>query len=190
MPEGIQFAYYDTHIFTQSDTEVIQTIDLKQFGIKIHIPPNSFSELTLRITVGVGISENVILPENMSLASAIYYVKPSLKLLKPVTVEMEHCVILKENSTLSHLTFSKASTSVPPPYAFNKVSSGTFAPGQSWATIQMSEFSVNGIAVNNSDNTLRKTYIASVISQQSNQRRYQIQLIAGQDLSVTRKVML
>ena len=169
---------------------MIQTIDLKQFGIKIHIPPSSFSESTLRITVGVGTSENVILPENMSLASAIYYVKSSSNLVKPVTIEMEHCIALKENSTLSHLTFSKASTSAPPPYVFNKVSNGTLAPGQSWGSIQMTEFSNIAITSNNSDNTLQKTYTASVLSHQRKQGKYRVLFVAGRDLSVTRKVIL
>ena len=185
--EGIQFkfVYCDTHTFTQS--EVTQTIELKQFGLKIHIPPNSFWKSTLNITVGVGISENVKIPENESLASAIYYVKPSSKLLQPVTIEMEHCVRLTENSTESSLTFSKASINVTPPYEFNKVPNGKFAPGKSWGTIQMSEFSLITI---NSDNSLPITYIASVLSHQRKQGKYRVLFIAGRDLSVTRKVKL
>ena len=183
-PEGIRFVYYETHKFVRSD--VTQTIDLKRFGIKIHIPSNSFSKSTLHITIGVGTSENVIIPKNMSLTSAIYYVKPSSKLLHPVIVEMEHCARLTgSNNTEFGITFSKSSTSLPPPYTFKKISNGSFPPGQSWGTIQMSEFSLTTVI---SDDKLPVTYIASVLSYQRKQGKYRILFIAGKDLGTTRKV--
>ena len=183
--QEIQFVYLETHNFTRS--EVTQTIDLKQFGIKMYLPPDSFSESTLHITVGVVTSGSVIIPENMPLVSAIYYVKVSSKLLHPVTVELEHCVTLTESSMTSGLTFGKADTSVSPPYMFKKISNGTFGVGQSWGTIEMSDFCLLGIFWCANDEP-SITYIAGVLSRQRTGKRYEMFFLAGRNLGFIQQV--
>ena len=127
---GIQFIYLGTETVTPST--VTQTIYLEKFGIKIYLPPNAFSEPVFDITVGAALSGRFISPESMTLVSAVYYIRMSSELLRPVTVEIEHCVILSDEDKTSGLKFGKADMNsywASPPYTFKTLSEGIFPVG-------------------------------------------------------------
>ena len=174
--------------YTLSQSKVSQVVDLTNIGIKIYISPDSFSESELSIKVDVSTSGTVIIPENMSLVSAIYHVRASSKLLHPAKVEMEHCVTPTEISMVSCLMFGKADTSGSPPYTFKTVSEGTFAQMKSWGTIQISEFSHWGIFWCNDNPPI--TYIAGILSRKRKQSRHEVLFLAGRNLGFTQQVSI
>ena len=178
---GIQFIYLGTETVTPST--VTQTIYLEKFGIKIYLPPNAFSEPVFDITVGAALSGRFISPESMTLVSAVYYIRMSSELLRPVTVEIEHCVILSDEDKTSGLKFGKADMNsywASPPYTFKTLSEGIFPVGKSWGTIQMSSFSLLGIFCRR-DNNPPVEYLAGVFSCPCSGKvgSYKVLLLAG-----------
>ena len=189
---GIQFIYLGTQTVTQST--VTQTISLKTFGIKLYLSPNTFSEPVFSITIGVGLSGSFISPERMTLVSAVYYIRTSSELLRPITVEIEHCVILLDNNKTSGLKFGKADTNsywASPPYIFKTLSEGMFPVGQSWGTIQMSSFSL--LSIFWYDDNPPVEYLAGVLSYPHKHGsgklgRYKVLFLAGRNLGVNKEV--
>ena len=189
---GIEFIYLKTHTIVQNP--ITQSIALRKFGIQLHIPPNSFSEPVLKITVGVSLSGSVVVPVNMSLVSAIYYIKVSSKLLQPITVELEHCVTILDNNSISGLKFGKAKSEgywSSLPYHFEVLSEGNFTVGKSWSTIKMLEFCLLGIFWCN-DVPPNIAYLGGVLSDQLKFRKlgsHKMLFLTGRNLAVNKEVM-
>ena len=185
--KGIHFIYLTTQTVNQST--VTQKIDLENFGIKLYLPPNSFSEPVFAITVGVGISGSFVSPKGMTLVSAVYYIRTSSELLRPVTVEIEHCVILLNNNETSSLKFGKADTDTN---IFKKLPEGTFPVGQSWGTIQISSFCLLGIFCDDNDNPpVAHRYLAGVLSHHhrfKNLGRFKMVFLATRGLHTNKEV--
>ena len=142
-PIGLNFIHLET--ITINQTNVMQTIDLTNYGLKMHLPPDSSSE-PMNITIGVSLSGNFKSPKNTTLVSALYYIKTSVDLLKPAILEIEHCAGADtDDKTLS---FGKADTTTSSlPYFFEMLSNGSFNEHNSWGLIKMSRFSINGIFI-------------------------------------------
>ena len=189
IPLGFQFIYLRTHSVVRSP--VTQTIALRKFGIQLHIPPNITFEPVLKITIGIGLSGSVIIPQNTSLVSAIYFIKVSSKLFQPVTVELEHCV--SKGSSTSGLRFGKALSEnywASPPYHFEMLSDGNFTVGQSWGTIKMSHFCLLGIFWCD-DSPPNIAYLAGVLSYQQRYRKlgsHKMLFLTGRNLGVNKEV--
>ena len=179
----VQFIYFETQIL--NDSKMNQTINLKQFGFKLHFQPNTSSK-PVSFTIGiVGLLPYIIPPSNTTLVSALYYIKTSSNLLQPVIIEIQHCV----NTTNGGLTFAKATTESDPssPYVFKKLSGGRFNR-KYWGTIKLSNFCFVGI-FNEGENSfcdylldlsrLRRSHEPSV---------YQVVLTASLNLNVHKKV--
>ena len=80
------------------------------------------------------------------MVSAIYYIQPSMKLTKPVTLEIEHCCSIEtENDTKSIVPIFAQSSSRKPPYVFQPLNGGVFTPGSFWGSFNVSTFSTFGI---------------------------------------------
>ena len=125
-------------------SEVLQTLEWKNHGLKIHVPPGTLpdSEDTCDIVVATSFSGSFILPKDHTLISAIYYIQPTMKLTKPVTLEIEHCCSIEtENDTKSIVPIFAQSSSRKPPYVFQPLNDGVFTPGSFWGSFNVSMFS-------------------------------------------------
>ena len=181
---GAPFLYFETHTLNK-DSEIIQIINLNQFGFKLYFLPNTSLE-PVTFTIGVTLSQNFIPPSNTTLVSALYYIKTSSRLLQPVIVEIEHCVKTDwiNNTTL---TFAKADTDGAPPYVFTKLMGGRFG-GNSWGTIKLSKFSTVAVFDEGEDSSI--DYLGHLLSsrRKGGPGIYQVALIASLNLNAYKEV--
>ena len=185
---GVHFIHSET--FALKHSTELQTVDWERFGFKLHIPPGTFSEHYLNITIGVSLSGNFKFPTDTTLVSAVYYIEMTSKLLQPVTMEIEHCVIAKEEEHLQALSFATAA--IHPGYPlhnFDAISGGIFSTSNSWGSIQVSSFSEYSIISNRTD---LLGYSAQVVYQQKASNvysyRFQVRLVVTRHLSVCKEV--
>ena len=187
LPE-MDFIHIETQTINQS--KVIQTIDLQKFGLKLYFQPNTSLE-SFNVTIGVRLSANYTPPEGTTLVSAIYFIHTSSQLLRPVTVEIEHCVDIDWDQPDSNrtLTFGKASThsSATPPYVFKTLPGGNFSRNF-WGTIELSSFSA--VATFCERNNASIDYIAYLLSLRHKGRRvnYRVSLLTAHNLNVIEQV--
>ena len=135
---GIYFSHLEVVSIKWSNKS--QTIDLKEYGCLIHFPPNVSMKEEFQLTVGVSLSGNFDLPKNTTLVSATYYIETSSELLKPIKIEIEHCVSTEH---LNKLTFARADAgNKTPPYHFESLAEGAFTSGIHWGVIEVSTFSL------------------------------------------------
>ena len=185
----MDFIHIETRTINQS--EVIQTIDLQKFGLKLYFQPNTSLE-SFNVTIGVRLSANYTPPEGTTLVSAIYFIHTSSQLLRPVTVEIEHCVDIDWDQPDSNrtLTFGKASThsSAAPPYVFNTISGGKFNRNF-WGSIELTSFSAVGIFSEGDNASI--DYIAYLMSLRHKSRRvnYRVALLTAHNLNVIEQVL-
>ena len=140
----MQFIGFES--FTLQRNAELQTVTWNRFGFKLHVPPGAFHDQTLNITIGVSLSGNFKFPANSTLVSAVYYVETSSKLFQPVTIEMEHCLMLKDEDDVRELSFVVAEVHPGfPHYTFQVARWGVFSPANSWGSIQVSSFSLFSI---------------------------------------------
>ena len=191
---GLHFIHLETQTLNQS--EVNQTIILKQFGFKVHFPPYTFLE-PANITVGVFLSGNFVPPTNTSLISALYYIKTSSELLQPARVEIEHCV----NADWDHydvnntLTFGKANALSDSSHlhVFEKLSGGTFSRN-SWGVIELSSFSVIGVFGNETVTASSIDYLAYLLRVRHKSRPevyiYDVSIVTSRKLNAIKEVTI
>ena len=87
----------------------------EKFGLKIHVEKNSLSAWeTSEVTVAALFGGEFKFPKNSVLVSAVYAVTVSKPLLKPLRLEIQHCVNLTGQPGLSKdLKFAIAPVSTP-----------------------------------------------------------------------------
>ena len=182
-PQSVQFVYYGVHSINRS--AITQVVDLTQFGIKVHVPSNTV-EQNMTLTIGVGNTGNFIFPENLTLVSAIYYIKVSSKLMQPVTVEIEHCVNAADKHQSSKLTFGNADTGKIPPYSYKKIHNGRFSIEKSSGNITLPSFSF--LAIFWTDSSPPVKYMAGVFTYRHKHAVYRVLLLVVRSLAVNEKV--
>ena len=126
-------------------SDELQTLEWKNHGLKVHIPPGTLpdSEDTCDIDVATSFSGSFILPKDHTLISAIYYIRPAKKLTKLVTLEIEHCCSIKnENDAKSIVPIHAQCSSKNPPYVFQPLDSCTVTPGSFYGSFEVSTFSL------------------------------------------------
>ena len=143
---GAQLISKEKLIIERSDE--LQTLEWMNHGLKVHVLPGTLpdSEDTCDIDVATSFSGSFILPKDHSLVSAIYYIQPSMKLTKPVTLEIEHCCSIEStNDVKSLVPIYAQSSSRKPPYVFQPLNRVVFTPGSLWSRFNVSTFSTFGI---------------------------------------------
>ena len=88
-----------------------------------------------------------IFPDDTELVSAVYAISISKSLLKPVKVEIQHCVSIEGVAHTKCLSFASA-PSDQLPYNFQLVDGGTFSIGDCYGSIFLSKFSLWSIIKN------------------------------------------
>ena len=112
-------------------------------GIKIFVPqgvvPPGVSCNVAVIPVAAGY---FVFPSGYKPVSCVYAIGVSCDLLKPVTIDMEHCVVVTENRSL--LSFASAEhDKLSPPYEFKKcTNTGRFVAGSSYGSVDCQSFTL------------------------------------------------
>ena len=185
---GASFIYFETCTLFNDDSEVIQTIDLNQFGFKLYFQPNTSLE-PVTIAIGVIESQNFVTPPNTTLVSALYYINASSKLLQPVIIEIEHCINI-DSIDNARLIFARANVDSPPPYAFKKLFSNGRFGRTSFGTIKLSKFSEVAIfAENASSINYLAQFFSSFHTGPSNIYRYRVDLVISRKLNTIKEVI-
>ena len=115
-----------------------QMLSWEKFGLKIHVEKNSLSAWeTSEVTVAALVGGKFKFPKNTVLVSAVYAVTVSKPLLKPLRLEMEHCVDLTGRPGLSkYLKFAIAPVSTPSlPYQFGIIEGQEFRSDSQYGCI-------------------------------------------------------
>ena len=132
-----------------------QLMNWEQFGIRIGIEEDSLlSSEMVEVATAALVGGEFKFPKNTVLVSAVYAVSVSKPLLKPLRLEMQHCVDLRGRPGLSqYLKFAIAPVSTPSlPYQFSLVEGGEFSPDSRYGSIQRKEFCLVGILGQTSTN--------------------------------------
>ena len=116
-------------------------IKWEEFGLRIGVNKNSFSlfKVAAQVAVIALVGGQFKFPENTVLVSAVYAVTVSKPLLKPLKLEIQHCVDLTCRPGLSkYLKFAIAPVSTAAraslPYQFRIIEGGDFGSDSWYAT--------------------------------------------------------
>lgn len=121
-----------------------QLFEWKEFGFRMEVPDGS-SKLC-DIYVNTIIAGEFTFPENTELVSALYAISSSKTLENPVTIEMEHCVMLEKEEECKYLCFGIAKCDrTSAPYTFEILEGGIFTPQSKFGKICRKFFSIIGI---------------------------------------------
>ena len=115
-----------------------QMLSWEKFGLKISVEKNSLSSLEAsEVTVAALVGGEFKFPKNTVLVSAVYAVTVSKRLLKPLRLEIQHCVDLTGRPGLSkYLKFAIAPVSTPSlPYQFRIIEGQEFRPDSQYGCI-------------------------------------------------------
>ena len=90
--------------------------------------------------------------ENNELVSAVYAISIAKPLLKPLTVSIQHCVLLETPEQCNTLQFVRAPIEdVTLPYQFEPLPGGRFTPRNQYGSISCSHFCLIGISMRESE---------------------------------------
>ena len=120
-----------------------QLMNWEQFGLRIGIEEDSLlSSETVEVATAALVGGQFKFPKNTVLVSAVYAISVSEPLLKPLRLEMQHCVDLRGRPGLSqYLKFAIAPVSTPSlPYQFSLVEGGEFTSNSWYGAINRKDF--------------------------------------------------
>ena len=120
-----------------------QVFHWKKYGFKMSVPQGSLeASETCDVAFKAIAYGQFEFPENTRLVSGVYAIYMPRKLLRPATIEVEHCVRLKSTEQCNRLSFVRAyCTQKDLPYTFKALEGGHFSPDSSVGKISLSRFS-------------------------------------------------
>ena len=124
-----------------------QVFHWEKYGFKMSVPQGSLGADETRDVAFKAIAHGQFqFPENTQLVSGVYAIAMTHKLLRPATVEVEHCVDLETTDQCNYLSFVRAyCTQKDLPYKFEEIEGGDFFPESSIGKISLTRFSLVGI---------------------------------------------
>ena len=103
-----------------------QLLNWEEYGLSITIPHDAVQQSdTVEVAITALVGGEFILPEDTVLVSAVYALSVSKPLLKPVQLEIQHCVSIEKTAHSNYLSFATAPIDQPP-YQFQPVNVGYF----------------------------------------------------------------
>ena len=121
-----------------------QLMNWERFGLRIGVEEDSLSSSseTVEVATAALFGGELKFPKNTVLVSAVYAVTVSKRLLKPLRLEIQHCVDLTGQPGLSkYLKFAIASVSTHSlPYQFRIIEGGEFSSDSRYGSIERKEF--------------------------------------------------
>ena len=115
-----------------------QLMNWERFGLRIGVEEDSLSSSeTVEVATAALVGGEFKFPKNTVLVSAVYAVTVSKRLLKPLRLEIQHCVDLTGRAGLSkYLKFAIAPVSTPSlPYQFRIIEGGEFSSDSRYGSI-------------------------------------------------------
>ena len=129
--------------------KVYTLLNWEEYGLRITIPHEAvplYDTVEVAITALVG--GEFILPEDTELVSAVYAISVSKPFLKPVQLEIQHCVFIEKPAHSNYLSFATA-PSDEASCEFQPVKgAGEFSIGSRYGSIYTTEFSLWSIIQN------------------------------------------
>ena len=153
----------ETNILVTSDA---QTFHWSGYGLKLHIPPSSLPAGVEKgsIEIRASLAGEYQSPENTTLISAVYWIKCPVKLVRPLTLELQHCGKHSINSRFSFVVTKRSQKELP--YQFTLLEGGEFNMHSSYGSITLSHFCGLGVVQEGSEEQLycaRLYYLGSRI---------------------------
>ena len=136
-------------VFLLQGSSLPQQFNWEKYGISFSVPegilpPSDTCEMAITAIAG-GEFE---FPEDSDLVSAVYAISISKPLLKPLTVNIQHCVLLETSEQCNSLQFVRAPfNDATFPYQFKFLPGGHFTPRNQYGSISLSQFSLIGICM-------------------------------------------
>ena len=126
-----------------------QLLNWEEYGLRITVPEGAVpTSETIEVAITALVGGEFILPEDLELVSAVYTISVSKPLLKPVLLEIQHCVSIQTHSHASYLSFV-TSPSDCSPFQFRSIDKGSFPVRDQYGSILLSEFSGFGVTIKN-----------------------------------------
>ena len=121
-----------------------QLLNWERYGLRIGVSGGSLpSTETAEVAVVALVGGQFVFPKKTVLVSAVYAVSVSRSLLKPLRLEIQHCVNITRETQTKYLSFFIAPVSTPSlPYQFSMVEGGEFSVGSRYGSIYRKEFSL------------------------------------------------
>ena len=114
----------------------------ENYGFKLVCPEGAVSKDT-KLDVTALVRGNIKVPEGTVLVSAVYEISVSKPLLKPLTIELQHCVDLRNTGQTGCLKFVRAPQESP--YQFSIIDGGLFSVNSRYGSIECAQFCFFGI---------------------------------------------
>ena len=121
-----------------------QTFKWEGHGLKLSIPEGAVLSESV-IYIKAGLAGQFELPSDAQLVSPMYWLYCVHSFQHPVTLELQHCAIIKKQSGDSSLSFIVAKCSQELPYKFKFLHKGTFSQYSSHGSIDVKQFSIFGL---------------------------------------------
>uniref|UniRef100_A0A1X7T7R9 Uncharacterized protein n=1 Tax=Amphimedon queenslandica TaxID=400682 RepID=A0A1X7T7R9_AMPQE len=118
------------------------SLQWEKYGFRLECPQGAVSKDT-EVAVTALASGNFKVPKGTVLVSAVYAISVSKALLKPLVIELQHCVDLRNTRQTGCLKFVRAP--LKSPYQFSIVEGGSFRVGKRYGSIKREQFSCMGI---------------------------------------------
>ena len=146
--------------------------------------PADTSEIALRALVGGQFQ----LPKDTELVSGVYAFSVSKPLLKPVKLEIQHCVNLVTRDHTSYLSFATASIkqSTTLPYKFQLQEGGQFNPDDRYGRISLPHFCLEAIVKSCPpiDGSPDNDYVGQVVYENRKNNKWLTHFMAAKHLNI------
>ena len=121
-----------------------QLLNWEKYGLKINVQKETIPE-NAKLTALALVGGQFVFPKNTQLVSAVYGISVSKPLLKPLKLEMQHCVYIQSSAHTKYLKFAVASVDIDhghsnPSYEFEPVDGGKFTPKNWYGSIEHKKF--------------------------------------------------
>lgn len=117
--------------------DVPQSFHWEKYGFRLHCPQGAVPKDT-EVAVTAIAGGNFKVPKGTMLVSAVYAISVSKPLLKPLVIELQHCVDLRTKAQTGCLKFVRAPLKYP--YQFRPVKGGSFRVGKRYGSVKRSKF--------------------------------------------------
>ena len=114
----------------------------EKYGFILHCPKGAVSKDT-EVAVTALVSGSFKVPKGTVLVSAVYAISVSKPLLKSLTIQLQHCVDLRNTGQTGRLKFVRGP--LKSPYQLSPVEGGVFTVGKRYGSIKRDQFSNMGI---------------------------------------------
>ena len=134
-------------VYRETVLEVVgdkpQKVEWPGYGFFIEIPEGAVPPgVTVSVGVKVILAGQFKFPENRQLISAIYWVSSSIEFIKEVSVNIQHCAVVRSEDQCSQFKFIIAKCSQSQlPYKFRE-REGLFSSHTQYGAIKLKQFSL------------------------------------------------